>query len=279
MGVLGIDIGGTNIRAGFVENGRIDKIESALVLKNGSKMEILDTLNTTIDKFSNRNIEGIGVGVPSVVDVEKGIVYDVQNIPAWKEVHLKKILEATYKIPVYINNDANCFAIGEKYFGKGINYRNIVGLIIGTGLGAGLIMNNRLYSGNNCGAGEFGMIPYRNNNYEYYCSGQYFLNEYRMTGEELFIKASQGDVEAQKIFTSFGFNLGEVIKLIMFTVDPEMIVLGGSVSKSFQFYKDAMWESVRDFAFSNSVSNLKIEVSEINNIAILGAASLYYDAQ
>lgn len=278
MGVLGIDIGGTNIRAGFVENGEIGRIESSLVLKDGSQMEILETLDSVIEKFSDKNLEGIGVGVPSVVDVEKGIVYDVVNIPAWKEVNLKEILEKKYQVPVYINNDANCFAVGEKYFGKGKNYKNIVGLIIGTGLGAGLIINNQLYNGNNCGAGEFGMIPYRKNNYEYYCSGQYFLNEYGVTGEELFAKASQDDAAAQKIFSTYGSNLAEVVKTVMFTIDPEIIILGGSVSRSFQFYKDDMWKSIKSFAYSNSVSKLEIEVSEIKNIAILGAAALYYDS-
>jgi glucokinase len=278
MGVMGIDIGGTNIRVGFVEEGKLGKIESSIVRKNGTKDEILDALHLLIEKFKKEKIEGIGVGVPSVVDVEKGIVYDVQNIPSWNEVHLKKILEAKNNVPVYINNDANCFVVGEKYFGKGKNYKNIVGLIVGTGLGAGLIMNDRLYSGNNCGAGEFGMIPFKESNYEYYCSGQYFQNEHRLTGEDLCTKASRGDLAAFKIFSIFGANLGEAIKTIMFAVDPEIIVLGGSVSKSFEFYKNDMWNSIKSFAYSKSVSKIKIEVSTSSNIAILGAASLYYDA-
>lgn len=277
MGILGIDIGGTNMRVGFINNNELVKIESSRIIKNGSKEEVVDLLITLIEKFNRRTIEGIGIGVPSVVDVENGIVYDVQNIPSWDEVPLKKILEEKFNVPVFINNDANCFAVGEKYFGKGKGYKNIVGLITGTGLGAGLIINNRLYSGNNCGAGEFGMIPFKDKIYEYYCCGQFFQNEFGLSGEELFAKASIGDEKAHKIFSQFGENLGEAIKLIMYSIDPEIIILGGSVSKSFQFYKETMWNTIKSFAYTNSVAKIKIEVSEIEHIAVLGAASLYFD--
>ena len=279
MGILGIDIGGTNIRAGIVENNKLASIESSEIKKGGTQQEILESLFRVIGKFNIGQIEGIGVGVPSVVDVKNGIVYDVQNIPSWKEVHLKKILESDYKVPVYINNDANCFVIGEKYFGKVKKYKDIVGLIIGTGLGAGLIFNNHLYAGNNCGAGEFGMIPFKDKNYEYYCSGQYFLNELGVSGNELSEKASGGDSKAIEIFKKFGSNLGEAIKMIMYALDPEVVVLGGSVSKSFKFFKEEMWKEIKSFSYSNSVNRIKIEISDIKNIAILGAAALYLDAK
>ena len=278
MKIIGIDIGGTNIRVGLVEDNELTRVESLEIKKNCSEEETINDLISMIGKIYNNKIEGIGVGVPSVVDVENGIVYDVQNIPSWKEVHLKKILESEFDVPVYVNNDANCFAVGEKYFGKVKEYKDIVGLIVGTGLGAGLIINNRLYAGRNCGAGEFGMIPYKDNIYEYYCSGQYFKNEYNISGEELFAKASNGYTEAQNIFSKYGANLGDAIKMIMFAVDPEVIVLGGSVCKSFSFYKNEMWKSIRSFAYSKSVEKLKIEISENNHIAILGAAALYLDA-
>ena len=277
MGILGIDLGGTNIRVGLVENNSLLRVESFPVSKSENKSEVLNDIYNLIDLYSREEILGIGVGVPSVVDVEKGIVYDVQNIPSWKEVHLKDLLSKRYNIPIYINNDANCFAIGEKYFGHAKNYNNIVGLIIGTGLGAGIIINGKLYAGKNCGAGEFGMIPFKNFNYEYYCSGQFFQNEYKTTGEELFIKAEKGEREAIDVFSKFGSNLGEVIKTILYSIDPEIIILGGSVSKSYKLYRDEMFKAINTFSYSKSINNLKIEVSAIDNVAILGAAALYYD--
>ena len=278
MGVLGIDVGGTNIRVGLVEYGGLVRTESLKIKNDSSETEIIDDLNSLIGKFGNEKIDGIGIGVPSLVDAEKGIIYEATNIPSWKKVHLKEILESKNHIPVYVNNDANCFVIGEKYFGKVKAYSNIVGLIVGTGLGAGLVLNDRLYGGRNCGAGEFGMMPFRDHNYEYYCSGQFFKNEYGMSGEEVAKKAELGDTTALKIFSQFGSNLGEAIKVIMLAVDPEIIILGGSVSKSYQFFKDNMWKSIRKFIYSKLSDNIKIEISEINHIAILGAAALYYDA-
>jgi glucokinase len=211
------------------------------------------------------------------VNVEKGIVYDVQNIPSWKKIHLRDLLREKFNIPVYINNDANCFATGEKYFGKAKNYKNIIGLIIGTGLGAGIIINEELYEGKNCGAGEFGMIQYKNKNFEYFCSGHFFADEFNTTGEKVFLRAKKNEPEALSIFSMFGANLGEVIKIIMYTLDPEIIILGGSISKSFEYFEAEMYKSISGFSFSNSVNNLKIEVSEIENVAVLGAAALYYN--
>jgi glucokinase len=278
MKVLGIDIGGTNLRAGLVEENVVVRIESLKIKKAGSETEIMDDLNLLIGKFLNDKIVGIGIGVPSLVDSEKGIVYDATNIPAWKEVHLKEQIEAKYNIPVYVNNDANCFVMGEKYFGGVKAYKNIVGLIIGTGLGSGLVLNNQLYVGENCGAGEFGMIPFRDHDFEYYCSGQFFENVYGVTGEEIKQRAEGGDPGALEIFAQFGSNLGEAIKVIMLAVDPEIFILGGSASKSYGFFKDAMWESIRKFLYVHSSDKIKVEVSETNHIAILGAAALYYDA-
>lgn len=279
MGILGIDIGGTNIRVGLVNQNKLTKVESCLIRKNGNEEDILNDLHELIVKFSGEKIDGIGVGVPSVVDIEKGVVYYAQNIPSWKEVHLKEILEKNYHIPVYINNDANCFVVGEKHFGKAKQFKSIVGLIIGTGLGAGIIINNQLYNGNNCGAGEFGMIPFKEKYLEYYCSGQYFADEFGIGGKELTQKAAENDAKAEEIFKKFGENLGEAIKIIICAVDPEAIVLGGSVSKSFRFFKDEMWKSIKNFPYSKSVEKIKIEVSEKENIAILGAAALYYNAE
>ncbi len=279
MKLLGIDIGGTNIRVGLVEGNELTKVESMLVRKDSSENEVFDDLFSLIRKFDYEKVEGIGVGVPSIVDVEKGIVYQVQNIPSWKKVHLKEILESNFKIPTYINNDANCFAVGEKYFGNVKDYKNIVGLIIGTGLGAGVIINNKLYEGANCGAGEFGEIAYKDKNYEYYCSGQYFLNEIGISGKELAKKAADKDSSALEIYRNYGENLGNAIKMIMYALDPEVIVLGGSVSKSFLYFKEQMWKSIKRFTYSKSAEKIKITVSEKENIAILGAAALYLNAK
>jgi len=278
MSILGVDLGGTNVRAGLVEKNRLAKVVSSPINNMGAEKEVLNQIFSVVDPLIQKNLKGIGVGVPSVLDLKRGILYDVQNIPSWKRVPLKAYLEKRYQIPAYVNNDANCFAVGEKYFGRAKKYDQAVGLIVGTGLGAGIIANGRLYSGINCGAGEFGMIPYRDHNYEYYCCGQFFKNVHHISGKELYEKAKNQDADALQIFSEFGTHLGEAIKAILYAADPEIIILGGSVSKAFQFFRQAMWESVSQFAYSITLKRIKIEVSRVRNIAILGAAALYYDA-
>jgi glucokinase len=100
-----------------------------------------------------------------------------------------------------------------------------------------------------------------------------------MTGEQCYMEAADNNLKALEIFSEFGANLGEAIKMIMYTIDPQAIVLGGSVSKSYNFFQHEMWKTIGNFAYPNSVKKIKIEVSESNFIAILGAAALYFDAK
>ncbi|MCW8806121.1 MAG: ROK family protein [Ignavibacteriaceae bacterium] len=276
--IIGVDVGGTNISLGRVEKDQFDKCKSFDISAQGTKEKILKEIINAIYSVFDDNVAGIGIGVPSLVDVNKGIVYNVQNIPSWDEVHLKDILEEQFGIPVYVNNDANCFTIGEKYFGKGKRFSNMVGLTIGTGLGAGIFINNRLYSGTNCGAGEFGSIPYKDQTFEFYCSGKFFKKVYNIEGNIVFEKAKLGDTKALKIFEVFGYNLGDAIQIVLYSVDPEAIILGGSVSRAYPYFSDAMWARVNKFQYQHSLKNLVIEVTTQLHISILGAAALYYDA-
>ena len=117
--IIGVDLGGTNIRAGKVVKQKITSQSKKNTPSQGTEQEVIDALTMVIDECFDNETLAIGIGVPSVVDVEKGIVYNVQNIPSWKAVPLKTILEKKYNIPVFVNNDANCFVLGEKYYGKG----------------------------------------------------------------------------------------------------------------------------------------------------------------
>ncbi len=275
--VIGIDLGGTNVRAGIVDGSSVKKILSCKVDKDGSAENVLENIFSVVDPIFNKEICGIGTGVPSILDVERGIVYDVQNIPSWKEVPLKEIMEDRYKVPVYINNDANCFATGEKFFGKAKGYKNAACVTLGTGIGVGLIINGSLYSGRNCGAGEFGTIPYKDHTYEYYCSGMFFKNIYGIPGDALYNKALSGDEQSVKAFEEFGFELGNSVNLVLYSIDPEIIIFGGSISKAFPLFKKALMESVGRFEFKRSLTNLKIEVSGLDNSPILGAAALFFE--
>ena len=275
--IIGVDLGGTNVRAGRVVDGEIEELHSHRISSGASEEIVLDEVIDSIHRVYDSNVSAIGIGVPSVVDPEKGIVYDVQNIPSWKRVELADILFKEFNVPIKINNDANCFVLGEKYFGKGKDSRNIVGLILGTGFGAGLVLNNQLYMGANIGAGEFGMIPFKEHNLEYYCSGQFFVNDFSFSGEEVYQLAKQKNEMGIRIFNQYGKNVGEALQIIMLAVDPEKIILGGSVSKSFNFFIDGILETFKNFPYQNSIKNLSVEQSEDEHIAIYGAAALHYE--
>jgi len=277
--LIGIDLGGTKVNVGLVEGNKILSNESVKLPKD-SKSEwnviniIIDLIKTQLGKHK---VEGIGIGVPSIVDREKGIIHEVQNIPLWKEVPLADILKKEFGIPVFIDNDANCFAYGEFKFGLGKGYKHLVGLTLGTGMGSGIISNGHLMGDAHCGSGEFGMIPYKDGIIEDYCSGKFFKNFYDSNGEELMILAQGGDSVAIEAFKKFGEHLGNAVKTILYAVDPQVIIVGGSVVNSVDFFGPSLTSSISDFAYKKVLEKFKILYSKTSNIALLGAASLYYE--
>lgn len=275
--ILGIDMGGTNVRGGLVNELSLSNIVSRKINAQASVEEVRDQLFLFTDELFNDSVNAIGIGVPGLMDEATEMVLDVVNIPSWKKVPLKQWMQERYKVPVVINNDANCFALGEFYFGKGKGYNSMIGLTIGTGMGSGIIINKKLYAGKNGGAGEFGMIEYKDHIMEYYSSGQFFKNIHDTDGETVFKNAKEGDKDALKMYEEMGFHLGNAIKIILYALDVELIILGGSVSHAWPYFKDAMWKEIKTFQFTRALEHLKIEVSELDNAGILGAAGLCYD--
>lgn len=277
--IIGIDLGATNIHIGIVQDSKVTEEIKIPTLATASREEIIANLISGIEKLRSKDFDGIGIGVPGLVDEEKGIIFDVFNIPAWKEVHLKQHLEAHFKIPVRITNDANVFAMGEKFFGKGGPFKNMVGVTLGSGLGTGIIIDDKLYSGAYSSAGEMGLIPYNGKILEDYCSGKFFQREYGMKGEEVYALAKEGDDSALAIFREFGKHLGNAINIILIVLSPEAIFLGGSISKSFEFYENSLKETLNTFPFKKVLEQLVLEPSQTSNISILGAAALIFSEQ
>ena len=272
--IIGIDMGGTTIKGGLIEGEFMVRQVSADTQAQAGGDITLNILKGVIRQLKNSNTKAIGIGVPSVVDKNKGIVYNVQNIKDWEEVHLKDLLEAEFNIPVYIDNDANCFAYGEKIFGKGRDFRNFVGITLGTGVGGGIIQNNHLLLDSNCGSGEFGEIPYLDSILEDYCGSSFFVRNANMTGYEAAIKAKQGDLEAIRIYEEYGLHLSMLVKIILLIIDPEAIIFGGSIAKSFDLFEKSMYENLTDFPYPNSVDKIQILTSDLHEIGVLGAGAL-----
>ncbi len=274
--VIGIDLGGTNVRAAIVDTNGIIRIVSEPVNAKGSPREVMDQIFSLIDQLGTDNVMGIGMGVPGPVDEDKGIVYELINIPAWKKENVKETFESRYPVPMKVQNDANCFALAEKYYGEGKEVRSMIGLIVGTGMAGGIILDGQLYSGPNGMAGEFGMMNYLDHNYEYYCSGQFFDNAYGISAKEAAELAQKGDKKALDRWEEFGHHLGKAIEAILYACDPEMIILGGSVSKAFPLYEKWIWDILESFAFTNSINNFRLKASQLDDPGILGAAALHF---
>jgi glucokinase len=276
--LIGVDLGGTNVRVGKVRGEGVVKKSSRRISGKEAEDVVLDEIFATIDEVIDDDVVGIGCGVPSVVDVERGIVYTVENIPSWQEVHLKDKLEQRYGRPSYINNDANAFVLGELYFGKAQGYRNVVALTLGTGLGGGVVCDGKLYAGANCGAGEFGTIPYRDHTIEYYAAGQFFKHRAGVGGEVIFDRATNGDAAALSLFEEYGHELGFAMLVVLYAYDPELVIFGGSISSAFPFFEESMRKRLAGFAYQKALDKLVITCSEAPDVALLGAAALHLDA-
>ncbi len=276
--IVGVDLGGTHVRAGRVRDGKIESSVSRPISSAASARVVLGEVFGAIDAVLDGGISGIGFCVPSIVDVDTGVVYSVVHIPSWREVPLKKELEHRYGVRSFINNDANAFAVGELHFGKGRGHRNLVGIVIGTGLGAGVVINGRLYSGTNCGAGEIGNVAYRGSTLESWCSGTFLRQASGMDGQAVYDRARAGDRAAQELLDSVGTALGDAILIALYAYDPEIVILGGSVSLAYPLFERAVRERLQSYAYPHALRRLQIACSETNDVALLGAAAIYLNS-
>lgn len=272
--VLGVDVGGTKIKAGRVLGKEVVQSRLSKVNRGDAADTTLSKLFHAIDAVLTDEVEAIGIGVPAVVDPDSGVVYDVQNIPSWEEVPLKALVQKQFDLPVHLNNDANCFALGEHHFGKARQYKNCVALSLGTGLGMGIIIENKLYNGVLCGAGEVGMLPYKDGILEQYAGSFFFETAYGATAKDLYQKALDNNATALTAFGEYGAHLGEAVKAILYLFAPESIILGGSISKAYPFFKETLQGALDSFAYQKQLKNFKLETSDLMDSPILGAAAL-----
>jgi glucokinase len=212
-----------------------------------------------------------------VVDIADGIVRDVSNIPSWTEVPLRDHLTNRFGVPAAIDNDANLFALGEFTFGAGRSCHHLVGMTLGTGLGAGVIADGRLVRGANCGAGELGKTDRKGMRLEDWCASPYFEREWGMPAKEAHHRAVAGDEQALRAFEAYGGELSIAVSRALYLFDPEIIVLGGSISRAFELFETTMRAGLDDFAFPHIVERVRIVPSTLDHAAVLGAAALVFE--
>ena len=272
--LLGIDIGGTTINLGLVQDNRIIKKMCAPSFAQGAELEqTLVHLCAQIAKIITPEVTRIGVGVPTMVDAEKGIVYDASNIPSWTVVPLKDRLEGEFERTTSVNNDANCFVLGAAAR-LAAPSPVVVGVTLGTGTGIGIAIDGKVFNGINCGAGELAAMPYEGGIYEDHCSKKFFTAR-GLDPKAIGDKAFAGDPGALKVFEEFGTHLGRLLAMLLFAYDPGCIVFGGGISHSFPLFEKAMWKSLREaYAYPRFLEKLQITAMPDADIPILGASLL-----
>uniref|UniRef100_UPI0040473A51 ROK family protein n=1 Tax=Algoriphagus sp. TaxID=1872435 RepID=UPI0040473A51 len=272
--ILGLDIGGTSIKAGLLLGGQLQAIRSIPTPALESQELILETLAAFIESYLPQSFAGIGIGIPGLVDAQMGIVLGLANIPSFQHVELRDFLVNRFGKPVWINNDANCFALGVHQFGIGQGFQNLVGITLGTGVGAGIIIHGKLYSGVNSAAGEWCGTPYLDRTFEDYCSGKFFNRVYQSKPKTLAKLAQEGDPIALQAFDEFGRHVGELLKVILFSLAPEAIVLGGSIRKTYPLFEKSMRATLQTFPYTSVLAKLQVLVSDLDETAIHGAVAL-----
>ena len=274
MPSIGIDIGGTNLCLGLVEGGQVSNMFSTPSFSPEDTLEqTLEYLSRQIDKIFHPGVSKIGIGVPSVVDPKLGIVYDTQNIPSWKEVHLKEYLEERFKVPVAVNNDANCFAMGVYgTYPADAKPETLVVATLGTGLGIGIVDGGRLFCGANCGAGELCCLPYKDSILEDYCSKKFFTGT-GWDSKQAAKAAREGNSDALLLFDEFGRHLGALVCAVLYAYDPSHVALAGGVANNYPFFcqsmEDYLWSN---FPYRKTLEKLKIDICTDNNIPVIGAS-------
>ena len=282
---LGIDIGGTNIVLGLIENGGIIRSESHLSFRQEADLdETIHYLFSLTDPFMQGNVSTIGVGVPSILDVRKGIVYDTANIPSWECFPIRQVLEERYHVPVYVDNDSNCFALGAWHDLHGetlVPGSVMAGITLGTGLGVGIIHNGILLHGNLAIAGEICDLPYRDSVLETYCSSQFFHRK-GCGGKDCAEKARKGDPAARAVFEEFGENLADLLNILILTYSPHVVVFGGGLARGHQWFEAAMHARLeKTVSHPLALRQMKIIYNMNEDNALIGTSLLKdsrYDA-
>jgi glucokinase len=275
MFILGFDIGGTKcaVMTAEYENGNIKllKKEKCPTDRSITPTEMIDRLIKMADSIIDKKPEAIGISCGGPLDSKKGVIMNPPNLPGWDNIHIVEQIEAHYEVPTKLQNDANACAVAEWKFGAGKGKDNVVFMTFGTGLGAGLVLDGKLYSGTNDNAGElghirldrFGPVGYgKAGSFEGFCSGggiaqlgytmalekaqsgQYpaFFKP-GMTAKDVTAKtiadaADAGDETALEVYRTCGEYLGKGLSILIDLLNPEVVVIGSIFARS----HNLLWE-------------------------------------
>ena len=295
--VLGIDVGATNIKFGLVDSrGKIvatSNLATASFLSHKRTLiqGLLQGCLALLKKhhLEEKDILGVGMGLPGLVDGIRGIVRFLPNIPGWKDVPLKEIMERRLRIPTFLDNDVNLITLAEWKFGAGKGIRNMVCLTLGTGVGSGLILDNRLYRGEGFAAGELGHVPLNEKGPVCNCGGRACLERYvgnrylqkeaarifknkNLSLEDIDRLASQGDQRAKRFWAEAARHIGCGLVGVVNLLNPRRIVIGGGISNAYRHLFPTIRETLKKRAMRTPAQMVEIVRAQLGPRAgVLGA--------
>ena len=302
---IGIDIGGTKIcGALIVEGGNI--LKSVKVdTPQGEASDTAHVVSGVIKEIISNDVVGIGLGVPGWVDHEKGTIYNTPNL-SLSGFDLRGAIHDKFNLPVFIDNDANLAVLAEHSFGMAKDYKNVIGLTVGTGIGGGIILNGKVYrgvtgtgaeighmvvqpNGPKCGCGSSGCLDVMASGTGLIRAAKERINKGKesqilklangnienIQGPMITKAAENGDKLAKECFDEVGFWLGIGINNLINICNPEMIILGGGVAGT----GDLIMDPVRKVILERTKDVCKIVISKLGNEAgMLGAGALVFES-
>ena len=287
--LIGVDLGGTKI-AGVLATpaGKVLMDVHVPTEATKGKKRVVKNIKKAIQTLIQSRkvkIKAIGIGAPGPILYEKGIVVEAPNLPGWKRVNLKKILEKEFRVPVFVDNDANCAALAEAWFGAGRFAKNFVYMTISTGIGGGIIINKRIYRGAIGGAGEIGHMTIDPNgpkcgcgNYghlEALASGSAIKKKTGMDAISVELAARQGDKKALKAIQETAHYLAIGISNLVNIFNPELIIIGGGLSNIRELLFVPIRKEFKNYALTLPAQSVKIVRAKLGTKAgVLGAAAL-----
>ena len=273
---IAIDFGGTHIK-GALMNDNGDFFEEKDVPTPKTKEDIINAL-CDFSKLAKKDTVAVGLGIAGPIDKNNGIIYP-PNIKELDGFNITNI-EEKFNLPIYIENDANCFALAESRFGVGKNHKNAIFITLGTGIGGGIMVNGEIIEGKDGAAGEIGhiVIDAFSNEFssgikgslENMASGTAIGRRCGCSAYEASIKASNGDLNAKKSFSLAGKYMGIGFASLANIFNPEIFIIGGSVIKSKEFFEEEMRKEFKDRCMMPA-GTAEIKFSKLKEPGIIGA--------
>ncbi len=293
---IGVDLGGTNLRAAAVGfDGRIrEKIAGRTDLKEGRDAVIGDIVSSIqrLKESCGSELRGVGIGVPGFISMDTGIIIGSNNMPGFDGFPVRDEIEKLLGTKIYLENDANAAALGEKWIGAGRDVDNLVLLTLGTGIGGGIVAGGRVLhghlgmagelghmtifpSGNPCGCGNYGCLEKHASATAIVAMARLLSLDESLTAEGIYWLAVGGDKRARMIFHHVGEALGIALATLINIFNFPLFLLSGGVLAAWDQFGPTMIDEIQKRSYSFRNSQTRVEKGTLGNEAgLIGAAAL-----